>query len=512
MAPPRENEERSSTPATTIWGRLWSNVRVKGGLWQESSGALGDVGTFLPIVLALALVNGLDLGTTLIFTGLYNIITGLLFGVPMPVQPMKSIAAVAIAEGDPLTVPQIMAAGLSTATVLFLLGVTGLMTAVNRLVPLSVVRGIQLSQGLSFGSKAIKYIMNEQDFKTAKPIGPRPWVGLDGIILALSALLFVVLVTGAGGGKPTAEHGSPSDELPEQSDDEDETPDQETGRSEYQQPLLTEGTATTGTMAPWAKRISLIPSALIVFLVGVIIAVIRSPDTMKNLQWGPSAFSVVRITWDDWKIGFFRAAIPQIPLSVLNSVIAVCKLSNDLFPSKQVTPMAVSSSVGLMNLCGCWFGAMPVCHGAGGLAGQYRFGARKGLSVVILGSAKLLLGLLLGSSLLRLLAQFPTGLLGVLLLFSGAELALACRDQNTRLDAFVMLVVTIVSQGASSAAYGFVSGLIFYFLVKLHERVVGFLAGKGIALSTDKSKTSKEDKSKTSKEETEIAIHSIVRK
>ncbi|KAL3701187.1 hypothetical protein R1sor_019209 [Riccia sorocarpa] len=413
MAPARENEKRSSTPAKTIWGKLLSNVKVNGGLWQESSGALGDVGTFFPIVLALALVNGLDLGTTLIFTGLYNIITGFLFGVPMPVQPMKSIAAVAIAEGDPLTVPQIMAAGLSTATVLFLLGVTGLMTAVNSLVPLSVVRGIQLYQGLSFGATAVKYIMKEQDFKTAKS---------------------------------------------------------ETGRSEYQRPLLTGGTQTTGSMAPWVK---LIPSALIVFLVGVIIAVIRSHDTMKNLQWGPSAFSVVRITWDDWKIGFFRAAIPQIPLSVLNSVIAVCKLSNDLFPGKEVTPMAVSSSVGIMNLCGCWFGAMPVCHGAGGLAGQYRFGARKGLSVVILGSAKLLLGLLLGSSLLRLLAQFPTGLLGVLLFFSGAELAMACRDQNTRLDAFVMLVVTIVSQGASSAAYGFVSGLIFYFLLKLHERVVG---------------------------------------
>ncbi|KAL2650468.1 hypothetical protein R1flu_018596 [Riccia fluitans] len=481
MATAPGNEESSDSPPPTILGRLWSNVKVKGGLWQESSGALGDVGTFLPIVLALALVNGLDLGTTLIFTGLYNIITGLLFGVPMPVQPMKSIAAVAIAEGDPLTVPQIMAAGLSTATVLALLGITGLMSAVNRLVPLSVVRGIQLSQGLSFGSTAVKYILKKQDFKTSKSVGPRPWLGLDGIILALSALLFVVLVTGAGGGKPTAEHGNPNDEL----DDDDDARDQETGRAEQQQPLLTGGTgvgegrtnpssAITMTTTSWANRIKLIPSALVVFLVGVGIAILRSPETMRNLHWGPSPFSLVSISWEDWKIGFFRAAVPQIPLSVLNSVIAVCKLSNDLFPSKEVTPMAVSSSVGLLNLCGCWFGAMPVCHGAGGLAGQYRFGARKGLSVVILGIAKLLLGLLLGSSLLRLLAQFPTGLLGVLLLFSGAELAMACRDQNSRLDAFVMLVVTIVSQGASSAAYGFVCGLIFYFLVKVHERAVGW--------------------------------------
>lgn len=111
------------------WGR---HLRLKNPLSSEISGAVGDLGTYIPIVLALTLVSQLDLSTTLIFTALYNIATGLLFGIPMPVQPMKSIAAVAVAESPHLTVSQIAAAGLSTAAVLLLLGATGLMTFLYR--------------------------------------------------------------------------------------------------------------------------------------------------------------------------------------------------------------------------------------------------------------------------------------------------------------------------------------------------------------------------------------------
>ncbi len=64
--------------------------------------------------------------------------------------------------------------------------------------------------------------------------------------------------------------------------------------------------------------------------------------------------------------------IPQLPLTTLNSVVAVCQLSSDLFPARSVQPVLVSVSVGLMNMVGAWFGAMPCCHGAGGLAAQVR--------------------------------------------------------------------------------------------------------------------------------------------
>ena len=122
-----------------------------------------------------------------------------------------------------------------------------------------------------------------------------------------------------------------------------------------------------------------------------------------------------------------------------------------------------------MNLVGCWWGAMPVCHGAGGLAGQYRFGAKTGTAVVFLGSAKILLSLVLGTSLVQLLAQYPIGLLGVLLLFSGLELAMACRDQTSRTDAFVMLTVTVVSLTNSSSALGFGCGIALATLLYIRE-------------------------------------------
>lgn len=55
----------------------------------EVSGSLGDLGTLLPLMIALAMQGSIELGSTLVFSGLFNILTGLLFGIPLPVQPMK---------------------------------------------------------------------------------------------------------------------------------------------------------------------------------------------------------------------------------------------------------------------------------------------------------------------------------------------------------------------------------------------------------------------------------------
>ncbi|CAI0423479.1 unnamed protein product [Linum tenue] len=421
-------------------GQWWrSQLRLKTNLFSEMSGAVGDLGTFIPIVLTLTLVSHLDLSTTLIFTALYNILTGLLFGVPMPVQPMKSIAAVAVSETPHLTPSQIATAGLSTAATLFILGSTGLMSLLYRYLPLPVVRGVQLSQGLSFAFSAVKYIQFSQDFVASKSTTARSWLGLDGLILALSALLFLVLTTGSGSDGGCGSSTSSGE------------------------------TRSRRRVANRIRILSAIPAALIVFLLGLVLCFIRDPGIFSNLKFGPSPIRLLTITWDDWKIGFLKGAIPQIPLSILNSVIAVCKLSTDLFPDRDLSAARVSISVGVMNFVGCWFGAMPVCHGAGGLAGQYRFGARSGLSVVILGLGKLVIGLVFGSSFVTILNQFPIGILGVLLLFAGIELAMASRDMNTKEDSFVMLVCAAISLTGSSAALGFVCGIVLFLLLKLRS-------------------------------------------
>jgi MFS superfamily sulfate permease-like transporter len=176
------------------------------------------------------------------------------------------------------------------------------------------------------------------------------------------------------------------------------------------------------------------------------------------------------ITASDWWIAARKAAIPQIPLTCLNSVIAVCALSRDLFPEKPASEKSVAVSVGLMNLIGCPFGAMPMCHGAGGLAGQFRFGARTNGSILFLGAMKMLVAICFGGSLLALLKVYPQSLLGVLLFFAGLELALVCRDISEREPAIVMLLTAIVGLALKSVAIGFAAGLAVHYFLLLTKR------------------------------------------
>ncbi|XP_038886360.1 molybdate transporter 1 [Benincasa hispida] len=438
QAETRKRTSISSLPGT-VMEKLKTNLVFK-SKWAELNGAMGDLGTYIPIVLALTLSKNINLGTTLIFTGIYNIVTGLIYGVPMPVQPMKSIAAAALADAE-FGVAEIMAAGILTGGILFVLGATGLMHLVYKLMPLAVVRGIQLAQGLSFALTAVKYVRYDQNMAKSKSGDGREWFGLDGLVLAIVCACFVIIVNGAGEEETTADARV---EIEAQ------------GESKRRKEKL-------------RKIITSLPSAFIIFLLGVVFLFIRSPKVVKEITFGPSSISIVKITKSQWKKGFIKGTIPQLPLSILNSVIAVCKLSLDLFPGKIITVTSLSVTVGLMNIVGCWFGAIPTCHGAGGLAGQYKFGGRSGGCVVLLGSAKLILGLILGSSLAKVLNQFPVGILGVLLLFAGVELAIAARDMNSKEEAFVMVICTGVSLVGSSAALGFLCAMVVHILLWLRK-------------------------------------------
>ncbi|KAG4931189.1 hypothetical protein AAZX31_17G191300 [Glycine max] len=444
---PISTHETTQTTSTTRFSFKVILQKVKTNLvlrskWGELNGAMGDLGTFIPITLSLTLSRDLNLGTTLIFTGIYNIITGAIYGVPMPVQPMKSIAAEALSDSG-FGVAEIMAAGILTGVVLFLLGVTRLMQLVYTLIPLCVVRGIQLAQGLSFAFTAVKYVRKIQDLPKSRALGDRHWFGLDGLVLAIVCLCFIVIVSGAG------------------------EKDQCDGESESLGKRVEEARNMRKNRV--RRLVFSLPSAFIVFMLGVVLAFIRRPKVVHEVKFGPSSMEVVKFSKHAWKKGFVKGTIPQLPLSILNSVIAVCKLSKDLFPEREFSATSLSVSVGLMNLVGSWFGAMPCCHGAGGLAGQYKFGGRSGGCVALLGVAKLVLGLVLGTSLAHILRQFPVGILGVLLLSAGIELATCCRDIRTKEDSFVMLVCTAFSLVGSSAALGFSCGMAVYVLIKLRS-------------------------------------------
>jgi MFS superfamily sulfate permease-like transporter len=165
------------------------------------------------------------------------------------------------------------------------------------------------------------------------------------------------------------------------------------------------------------------PYALLIFALGIILsATIAGAGNLPSFKiWRPRAYVP---NWSSFKTGALDAGLGQIPLTTLNSIVAVSYLSADLLPNIPAPGVtSIGISVALMNLIGGWFGAMPVCHGSGGLAAQYRFGARSGASVIILGLFKMMLGLLFGETLVGLLREYPKGLLGVMVLAAGLELA-----------------------------------------------------------------------------------------
>ena len=149
---------------------------------------MGDLGTYVPIVTALCIQYGLSLRSTLVLSGLASIATGVMFDIPMAVQPMKSIAAVALAAdaADGYTVDSMLAAGIITASFVMALGLTGLIDDFNRLIPLPCVRGLQLGLGVCLCQKGVRLLSTNKDW-TARLLG---W---DGHLLAAACLSFVLL-------------------------------------------------------------------------------------------------------------------------------------------------------------------------------------------------------------------------------------------------------------------------------------------------------------------------------
>ena len=414
--------------------------------WREAGGSLGDLGTFVPLLVGLTVTCGLDVGTTLVFTGLYNLATALVFDVPMPLQPMKTIAAVAMTD-PPMGVPQIVAAGGFVALVVLILGSTGLMERFNQVTPLGVVRGMQLGLGMLLCAKGWTLAVWTDGSKETM----RGWWGVDGIALGALALAFVLAAMTAPTRRVTLPNETPSTTTPE-------------------------STRKGGSNAH---------VALVLVVLGVLIAACR-PGSLGALRIGPAVPSLG--PWpssDEWVSGITRAGLPQLPLTTLNSVVATCALSKDLFPDRPVRPTGVAVSVGAMNLIGLGLGVMPVCHGAGGLAAHYRFGARTGAATAFLGTCKLCLGVVFGGSLLTLLGKFPGPLLGVLLAAASAELIRAglvteggVNDSSSvwyrgDADQYAMIVTAATTVASGSTGMGALFGFATHGLGLVGRRLGG---------------------------------------
>ncbi|MCX5826275.1 MAG: putative sulfate/molybdate transporter [Deltaproteobacteria bacterium] len=202
-----------------------------------------------------------------------------------------------------------------------------------------------------------------------------------------------------------------------------------------------------------------IPAMFMLLIIGVVSAVIMDPQLMPELAkihigFKLPVFSLSAMTWNDLVVGTLLFTLPQIPLTLGNAVIAITAENNELFPDRKVTEKKIAISQGIMNLVAPIFGGVPMCHGAGGMAGHVRFGAKTGGALVILGSLLVLIALFFSDSVAIFFKIFPNAILGVILFFAGSELAIVVRDiGDKKSDFYVMLIVAAFAMWNMGAAF-----------------------------------------------------------
>ncbi|MBL8703732.1 MAG: putative sulfate/molybdate transporter [Rhodospirillales bacterium] len=357
---------------------------------REASGALGDLGTLLPLMLGAIAVAGLAPMPVLLGFALFYIATALYYRLPLPVQPMKAMAAVLVtgaaasagADAPAMLAPAMLAAGgAAVGAVLLVLGLTGWIDRLARLVPQSVLAGLQLGLGLALARVALALMA------TAPALG--------AITIALLLGLLALRLPAA---------------------------------------LLALGAAIALGAAFDAPRLA-IPAAA-----GFALPGLPPPD-----QW-------------DRVLSIY--ALPQLSLTLTNAVLLTALVARDYFgdAARGVTPARLSITSGLANLALAPLGALPMCHGAAGLAAHHRFGARSGTAPLLLGAALLILALLPQGTGIAALTLVPTAGLGALLLVASGELALTRRLVDSKPSCWPVIAATAAATLWLDPFWGLVAG------------------------------------------------------
>jgi SulP family sulfate permease len=374
---------------------------------MELAGSLGDLGTLLPLAIGMIVLCDLQATAVFLLVGLFYILAGTYFGVPVAVQPMKAIGAYAIAAG--LSAQQITSAGLWMGAILLLLGLTGLIDIIRKYTPKSTIRGVQLALGVVLLTKGLRLIIDEDPGLAVQIAGP---VGL-GLIIGVVGLVLTF--------------------------------------------LLLEN-----------KKL---PAALVIVALGIIAGVIfgRPMDT-SDFHWGLHLPEPLPYGWPEWEVLLWvvpLVVLPQLPMTIGNAVLSNVDVSREYFKddAKRVTPRAATLSQGLANVAAFFFGGMPMCHGAGGLAAHYRFGARTAGSNIIIGAVFVVLALLFGEAIVPVLRLMPLAILGVLLTFAGLQLALMIQDLTDRRDFFVVLLMLGLTM-VFNLAVAFLAGIVVAYALK----------------------------------------------
>jgi MFS superfamily sulfate permease-like transporter len=226
--------------------------------------------------------------------------------------------------------------------------------------------------------------------------------------------------------------------------------------------------ALLGTLLLLTNRA--IPAMFLLLLFGAVCGVIQDPAVAHALsqvrvQFRMPSFALAAISWHDVWVGTLFLALPQLPLTLGNAVVAVREENNRLFPDRPVTDAQVAASTGLMNLASSAVGGVPMCHGAGGMAGHVAFGARTGGAPIILGVILLMLAFCFSGSTEAILNVLPKAVLGVILFLTGAQLALgSCDFGKNKGERFVTLATAAFAMW--NVGLAFVVGIALAYLVQ----------------------------------------------
>jgi MFS superfamily sulfate permease-like transporter len=210
-----------------------------------------------------------------------------------------------------------------------------------------------------------------------------------------------------------------------------------------------------------------LPAMLGLLAYGVIMAFVQKPDLFKDLSSLSIRFrfpelTFGRMSWQDLLAGFVILGLPQAPLTLGNAIIGTVAENNQYFTDRKVTAKTISIDHGVMNLISTFMGGVPMCHGAGGMAGHIRFGARTGGALVILGAIVLFTGLFLSDSVALLFQVFPRSILGVILFFAGVELALVIKDVKLKKQNLFVLLIT-AGTAIWNMGVAYLAGLLLYY-------------------------------------------------
>ena len=359
---------------------------------RELAGSMGDFGTLFPLAIGYIMVCGLNPAGFLVMMGIANIVTGLVYRLPMPIEPMKVLAVVAIAQH--WSPSMVYASGFAMGVIWLVFAVTGVISWIARVAPISVIRGIQVALGVLLAIQAFKMISTW-------------WV--IGIISVLVVLLL--------------------------------------------------------------RKNRYAPAAIVLMVLGLVIIFIKGQFQQIN----PPSLSLPSLTGFRLKevwLTLLLAGFAQVPLTITNATIATSSLIKTYWPEKPVSVRKLSWNQGIMNLILPFFGGMPMCHGAGGLAGQYYFGARTGGTNILEGLIEISLGLFLANSIAGLFAVFPMAIVGAMMFLVGIELTKFAKDIRLNKDLIPMVATVIVSL-VTNMAYGFLTGLMVHYLIRFVSRKKG---------------------------------------